>query len=167
MLPQPVSSRPQFFSQPGDQVIDLTNSPSPPSSPRPHLPIFDSLLNDLPPKTPVCIGQLVVTALILYPLPYIQSQESTLPDADWVTVHLQYEHNPHTPSTLDTIHIKTPHNKSAFEDECGGEAFGVVEQKVASHLGPMLGKGLIRLDAKMRRSSGNVSTAESSEVVGD
>ncbi len=37
-----------------------------------------------------------------------------------------------------------------------GENFGVVEQKAANVLGPMLGKGLIRVDAKVRRAVPNV-----------
>ena len=41
-----------------------------------------------------------------------------------------------------------------------GETFGVIEQRIASHLGPMLGKGLIRLDAKVHRGQGNVSATK-------
>jgi len=144
-----------------DQVIDLTNSPSPPLSPRPHPSVPNTLSDDLPPKTPVCIGQLTVTALVLYPVHYIQSQDiAPPPDGDWVNVRLQYEHNPHKTGATETIHIKTPPTRDPSSDAPHGEAFGVVEQRVASHLGPMLGKGLIRLDAKVRRGQGNVSATE-------
>lgn len=140
--------------QPNDHVIDLTNSPSPPLSPRPPPPLCAALSDDLPPKTPVCIGQLTVTALVLYPVPYIQLQDPVRPDDDWASIRLQYEFNPQKAPASETIHIKTPHIKGSSEAP-QGEVFGVVEQRVASHLGPMLGKGLIRLDAKVRRDQGN------------
>ncbi|KAI6162042.1 P-loop containing nucleoside triphosphate hydrolase protein [Pisolithus thermaeus] len=150
-----VPARPSSSAQPNDHVIDLTTSPSPPLSPRPHhSPLCVALSDDLPPKTPVCIGQLTVTALVLYPVPYIQLQDPVRLEDDWASVRLQYEHNPQKAPTSETIHIKTPHIKGSSEAP-QGEVFGVVEQRVASHLGPMLGKGLIRLDAKVRRDQGN------------
>ncbi|KAL4070790.1 SNF2 family N-terminal domain-containing protein [Scleroderma citrinum] len=156
-LPQHLPSYSSYSTQPHDQVIDLTNSPSPPLSPRPHPTAPNTLSDDLPPKTPVCIGQLTVTALVLYPVHYIQCQDpASPPEGDWVNVRLQYEHNPHKPGAAETIHIKTPLAKGSSSDASQGEAFGVVEQRVASHLGPMLGKGLIRLDAKVRRGQGNL-----------
>ncbi|KIJ21918.1 hypothetical protein PAXINDRAFT_165253 [Paxillus involutus ATCC 200175] len=157
-MPQPLPNRPSSSTHSNNQVIDLTGSPSPPSSPLPpRLPVSSTLPDDLPPKTPVCIGQLTVTALVLYPVPYLQPQDPTKVEADWANVRLQYEHNPNKPSgTTETIHIKTPHGKTTAGELTHGEAFGVVEQKVASHLGPMLGKGLIRLDAKVRRGMPNL-----------
>ncbi|KAG1715984.1 hypothetical protein ID866_1149 [Astraeus odoratus] len=140
--------------QPSDQVIDLTNSPSPPLSPRPHPSLPSAPSDDLPPKTPVCIGQLSVTALVLYPVPYIQLHDPARPEGEWAIVRLQYEHNPHKPDVSETIHIKTPYGKASTNDISQGEAFAIVERRVASHLGPMLGKGLIRLDAKVRRIQG-------------
>jgi SWI/SNF-related matrix-associated actin-dependent regulator of chromatin subfamily A3 len=135
------------------QVIDLTGSPSPPpagqTTPSP-------LPDDLPPKTPVCIGQLLVTALVLYPVPYLLPQEPGSNEPEWATVRLQYEHNPHKPGGSETIHIKSPHGRGSTGEVISGEDFGVVEQKVATSLGPMLGKGLIRLDAKVRRGQPNL-----------
>lgn len=152
----PFTSRPAP-THPANNVIDLTHSPSPPSSP---LPLSTQLPDDLSPRTPVCIGQLTVTALVLYPVAYLQPHDPTKAEGDWASVRLQYEHNPHKqPGTTETIHIKTPHIKSPTGELNQGEAFGVVEQKVAAHLGPMLGKGLIRLDAKVRRGMPNVSTS--------
>ena len=138
---------------PNPQVIDLTGSPSPP--PMYHLPA-PPLPSELPPKTPVCIGQLTVTALVLYPVPYLLPRDHT-GEADWASVRLQYEHNPHKPGGSETIHIKTPQGKGVKGEVIQGEPFGVVEQKVATSLGPMLGKGLIRLDAKVRRGQPNVT----------
>ncbi|KAL1748579.1 SNF2 family N-terminal domain-containing protein [Schizophyllum fasciatum] len=127
--------------QPSNAVIDLTSSPSPPPLAR---AVNNRLPDALPPKTPVCIGQLAVKALVLYPTPYAQNQPG---EADWVPVRLQYERAPHA-ENKETIHIKEPANRVA--PGTSGD-FGLVESKVATTLGPMLGKGLIRLDALVRR----------------
>lgn len=121
-------------------VIDLTRSPSPPPQ--------------LPPKTPFCIGQLTITALVLYPLPYL-AQGPTFPD-EWAPVRLQHEHNPSKPGGSETIHIISPNVRVPTGDVIQGEVFGVVEQKVATSLGPMMSKGLIRLEAKVQRGGVNV-----------
>lgn len=139
------------------QVIDLTGSPSPPPSGHQDQPTPTPLPSDLPPKTPVCIGQLLVTALVLYPVPYLLPQEPGSHEAEWATVRLQYEHSPNKPGGSETIHIKAPHGRTSSGEVIAGEGFGVVEQKVATSLGPMLGKGLIRLDAKVRKGQPNVS----------
>jgi SWI/SNF-related matrix-associated actin-dependent regulator of chromatin subfamily A3 len=142
------------------QVIDLTGSPSPPPGVTQGHETPPSLPVDLPPKTPVCIGQLTVTALVLYPVPYLRQQESGLADAEWISVRLHYEHNPSkAPGSDQTIHIKAPHSRGPTGEIIAGEAFGVVEQKVATSLGPMLGKGLIRLDGTVRKGMPNVSTS--------
>lgn len=143
--PNPLSTE-----MPARQIIDLTGSPSPPPGIRLQQPIPIALPPELPPKTPVCIGQLTVTALVLYPVPYLLPQDPNSGEAEWASVRLQYEHNPHKPGGSETIHIKAPH-RSANGEAINEEGFGVVEQKVATSLGPMLGKGLIRLDAKVRR----------------
>ncbi|KAH9942925.1 P-loop containing nucleoside triphosphate hydrolase protein [Amylocystis lapponica] len=141
------------------QIIDLTTSPSPSPAPYQHPPQQTpaNFPNDLPPKTPVCIGQLTVTALVLYPIGYLQPQEHVGSDMDWVPVRLHYEHTPNKVGAQETIHIKTPSSKSPTGEVVQGEVFGVVEQKAATHLGPLLGKGLIRLDAKVRRGVRNLS----------
>ncbi|KAF8898921.1 SNF2 family DNA-dependent ATPase [Infundibulicybe gibba] len=137
------------------QVIDLTGSPSPPPMVHSRHLTPTTLPPELPPKTPICIGQLTVTALVLYPVPYLIPQEP--PSADeWAPVRLQYEHNPNKPGGTETIHIKAPNIRSPTGEIMPGDAFGVVEQKVATSLGPMLGKGLIRLDAKVRKGPPNL-----------
>lgn len=142
------------------RVIDLTGSPSPPPGLPQRQESPPSLPVDLPPKSPVCIGQLTVTALVLYPVPYLRQPESGLADSEWVSVRLQYEHNPSkAPGSDQTIHIKAPHSRGPTGEIIAGEGFGVVEQKVATSLGPMLSKGLIRLDGKVRTGMPNVSTA--------
>jgi len=155
-------STPPFVTKPPSdrQVIDLTGSPSPPPNPQIGLASIPSL-GDLSPKTPVCIGLLTVTALVLYPVPYLYSQQPNSIEAEWAPVRLHYEHSPNKPGGSETIHIKTPHSRGLSGEVLEGEDFGVVEQKVATSLGPMLGKGLIRLDAKVRKGLPNVSMAGS------
>lgn len=117
----------------------------------------NSLPPELPPKTPVCIGQLTVTALVLYPVPYLLPHNPPSGPPEWVPVRLQYEHAPNKPGGSETIHIKAPQMRGPNGEISAGDAFGVIEQKVATSLGPMLGKGLIRLDAKVRKGPQNVS----------
>ncbi|KAH9944198.1 SNF2 family N-terminal domain-containing protein [Epithele typhae] len=145
------------------QIIDLTGSPSPPPSarssqpPQPCAPPPQAMGNlppDLPPKTPVCIGVLAATALVLYPISYLSPSDTGGQECDWAPVRLQYEHNDNKASgSTETIHIRPPSMKGTNGEVIPGETFAVVEQKVATHLGPMLGKGLIRLDAKIRRTN--------------
>ncbi|KAF9479709.1 hypothetical protein BDN70DRAFT_878459 [Pholiota conissans] len=157
---QSQSHAPRPHSQPTDrQVIDLTGSPSPP--PQPPTPVSrhgsqPPLPPELPPKTPVCIGQLTVTALVLYPVAYLTPQNPG--ETEWAVVRLHYDHNAvkNPNGGKETIHIKTPSTKGPNGETIPGDVFGVVEQKVADFLGPMLGKGLIRLDAKVRKGAGNL-----------
>ena len=141
------------------QVIDLTRSPSPsPASSQIPQQTHMNLPQDLSPRTPVCIGQIVSTALVLYPVPYLQAQDALgAPDSDWAPVRFIYEHNANKPADQETVHIRTPNIKSPTGEMFSGENFGVMAQKVATHLGPLLGKGLIRLDGKVRRGIPNVS----------
>jgi hypothetical protein len=76
---------------------------------------------------------------------------------EWANVKLVYEHNPHRAlGNNDTINIRTPSERTPNGEISAGENFAVVEQKVATTLGGMLGKGLIRLEAKIRRGKPNV-----------
>ncbi|KAK0464993.1 SNF2 family N-terminal domain-containing protein [Desarmillaria tabescens] len=124
-------------------IIDLTDSPSPP--PQMQKPLPSPSLVELSPKTPVCIGQLTVTALVLYPIDYMMATNPASPQVEWGPVKLQYEHAPKPDGTTDNLNIKTP----------TGDPFGIVEHKVASSLGHMVGKGLIRLEAKVQKCRSN------------
>ncbi|KAF7306764.1 SNF2 family DNA-dependent ATPase [Mycena indigotica] len=126
------------------RIIDLTSSPSPPP---PNLLQPPPLNPQLAPKTPVCIGQITIHALVLYPIPYIT--QSNPPTEEWVPARLEYEHLAGK-SQAETIHIKIPSGRPSNGES---ETFGMVEQKVATAIGPMLGKGLIRLDVKIRKGS--------------
>ena len=151
--PQP----PFPFVSPPHQVIDSTAPPEPQAR---------SLPPDLPPKTPICIGQLAATALVLYPVNYLNSggEQPVDIEKEWAPVRLSYEHNPSKSSGQDTIHIRTPTSRGTLGESLGGETFGVVEQRIASTVGPMLGKGLIRLEAKVRKGMPNVSSHKWSSV---
>lgn len=138
---------------PERDIIDLTSSPSPPppryppsQTCQPHLP------PELPPKTPVCIGQFAATALILYPDQYTIPQ--TTSDPEWVPVRLQYEHDPNKTAGRETIHIKSPSGRGMNGETVAGDRFGMIEHKIADSIGPMLAKGLIRLESKIRKGSG-------------
>lgn len=152
--PQPFNSLQIPMEPTHNQVIDLTGG-----SPSPE-PQVRNLPPDLPPKTPMCIGQLAATALVLYPVNYLNpgGEQPVGIEKDWAPVRLNYEHNLSKTSGQDTIHIKTPTSRGTLGESLGGETFGVVEQKIASTVGPMLGKGLIRLEAKVRKGMPNVSS---------
>lgn len=171
----PLSTRPPS----SNQIIDLTTSPSPPpmpnisqhamntsgpnfnppQPPQPSQGLRPGML-PMPPKTPVCIGQLQATALILYPISYLQAQGTNdyRFDPEWASVRLKYdaELKRTNPNAEETIHIKTPGGRNAAGEVTEGETFGVVEQRIATYLGPLMGRGLIRLDAKVRVGAPNV-----------
>lgn len=152
-MPVPVHAQPSAYppSRPStSNIIDLTGSPSPPPQ-QYHFQNGNTLPPDLDAKTPICIGQLTATALVLYPVPYIIQDLGAL--ESWVPVKLQYEHTPTKVEGTETIHIKIPTNVPGTA-VC--DSFGVVEQKVATNLGGMLGKGLIRIEAKVRKGPPNV-----------
>lgn len=151
-IPLPPLSTPNS----ANQIIDLTDSPSPPPSVMHNVPRGLSPVNPQdPPKTPVCIGQLIVNALILCPVSYLISRDP-YQDIEWAPVKLQHEHNPNRMPSPESIHIRTPTERAPNGDIIPGENFAFVEQKVATSLGGMLGKGLIRLEAKIRRGKPNV-----------
>ena len=166
----PTSTFSHLQSSPGESshnVIDLTSSPSPPPAPLPpppslpQQPQFPSAqhttLENALPKTPVCIGRLDVTALIVYPSLYldIPSSEPSGSEPVWGPVRLLYERSSH-PGSEDSVSIRTPNRRTQDGEILPGENFAVIERRVASVLGPMLGKGLIRVDSKIRRGSRHV-----------
>jgi SWI/SNF-related matrix-associated actin-dependent regulator of chromatin subfamily A3 len=166
------SSFPSSSGQSSPNVIDLTTSPSPspvpppppppppPSVPQP--PQFSSTrpanLEGASPRTPVCIGRLEATALIMYQSSYLEISPSEPSGSDpvWGPVRLQYERTHNDSGSEDTIHIRTPNKRSSQGEIFPGERFAIVERRVASILAPMLGKGLIRLDSRIRRGNRHV-----------
>ncbi|KAJ3838845.1 SNF2 family N-terminal domain-containing protein [Lentinula raphanica] len=154
--PAPMHHQPSVYHSPpkssSGNFIDLTRSPSPPLQSQYTFQNGDHLPPDLDARTAICIGQLSATALVLYPVPYIV-QEPGATEPSWVPVRLQYEHNPSKIEGSETIHIKVPSNVPGT-GVC--DSFGVVEQKVATNLGGLLGKGLIRIEAKVRKGPPNL-----------
>lgn len=136
----------------------LTRFNGPPAQPKPSSSVsFD----DAGPKTPVCIGQLRSTALVLHPVHDVQTSQSGEPE--WIKARLHHERNVERLGCQDTINIRTPSFKSANGSISPGKQFGVVEQEVASALGPLLIRALIRLDAKVRKGTLGVSRMQSDE----
>jgi len=90
----------------------------------------------------------------MYPLPYLIPVNMNA--EEWVPVRLQYEQTPQKAGAADTIHIKTPGGRLPSGEIIPSEPFALIEQKVATSLGPMLGKGLIRLDAMVRKAAPGV-----------
>ena len=154
-------------------VIDLTSSPSPSPAPLPPPPTLPQppqfpsaqhpTLESALPKTPVCIGRLDVTALIVYPSAYldISPSEPSGSEPVWGPVRLQYERSSHHPGSEDTVSIMTPNKRTQHGEIHPGENFAVIERRVASVLGPMLGKGLIRVDSRIRRGNRHVRSMQS------
>ncbi|KEP49229.1 SNF2 family DNA-dependent ATPase [Rhizoctonia solani 123E] len=141
----------------GATAIDLTSTPSPPA------PTATSKLEG---RTVMCIGELSVTALILYPIRYL-APSNTASDATpatpsmpaTCTVKLRYDSSKKrigsvvgTSSTDQTINIASPTTSAG-----PGEDFGVVDQKAANVLAPLMERGLIRQEARVVKGSENPS----------
>ncbi|KAF8501519.1 hypothetical protein F5888DRAFT_1801044 [Russula emetica] len=125
-------------SSPGQSSLGLTSPPSPPPAPLPLPPSLPqqpqfsaaqhTTLESALPKTLVCIGRLNMTALIVYPSAYLDI-------------------SPSEPSGSE------PNKRMLHGEIHPGENFAVTERRVASVLGPILGKGKIRGDSRIRRGS--------------
>lgn len=105
----------------------------------------------------------MVTALVLHPVNYLypDGKQPAGSEKEWAPVKLTYEYNPSKSSGQHTIHVRTPTSRGPLGEPFGGEAFGMVEQKFASTVGPLLEKELIRLHPKIRRGAPNVSSSNS------
>jgi SWI/SNF-related matrix-associated actin-dependent regulator of chromatin subfamily A3 len=95
---------------------------------------------------------------VLYPIAYLNRGpvgDGPAETVDWACVRTQYEHDAR--KEKETIHIRSPNWRTPAGEQMQGENFAVMEQRVATVLGPMLGKGLIRIEARIRRGLPNVS----------
>lgn len=151
---QPQQQQQTYQQTPAHNVIDLTGTPPPAAAPP------KDVRRDV-----VCIGQLHATALVLYPIPYVcvtAAGASGAPPShngdDYVTVRLKYDDSSKKRARFqqqqpeETIQIAAPHHKGPSGETLGGEDFGVVEQRVATVLGPLMQKVLIRLEATVKRA---------------
>lgn len=138
-------------------VIDLTNSdtPSPPTGSS-VVPAIDPKKKDAR-KDVVCIGELTVTALVLYPIDYLVASPNSPAREEWVPVRLMYDGAGKKRSRVneETIRITSPVIKGVDGQPAGSDDFGVVEQRVANVLGPLMAKVLIRVTATIRRAAPN------------
>ncbi|KAG9000526.1 hypothetical protein FRB94_005376 [Tulasnella sp. JGI-2019a] len=139
-------------------VIDLTasNTPSPGSGgPAAQQLVDPSKQRKDSRKDVICIGELQVTALVLYPIPYLVSAPTPVPREEYVSVRLIYDAavKKRTRVNEETIRITAPTLKGPNGEQIGGEDFGVVEQRVANVLGPLMSKVLIRVSATIRRAA--------------
>jgi hypothetical protein len=113
----------------------------------------------------MCIGEISVTALILYPIRYL-APSNTASDATPATstmpatcvVKLRYDASKKRMGSLvgsnsndQTINIASPTTSAG-----PGEDFGVVDQKAANVLAPLMERGLIRTEARVVKGSENV-----------
>ncbi|KAG8898849.1 hypothetical protein FRB99_007122 [Tulasnella sp. 403] len=147
-------------AKPQHQVIDLTNSntPSPPVAASTNSTASsDPTKRKDARKDVMCIGELTVTALVLYPIDYLCSTPATVPREEYVPVRLIYDSPAKRKGRVneETIRITAPVFKGANGENMGGEDFGVVEQRVANVLGPLMAKVLIRVSATIRRAARN------------
>ncbi|CUA71272.1 hypothetical protein RSOLAG22IIIB_09444 [Rhizoctonia solani] len=169
-------------------AIDLTGTPSPPAAtttpaaptsistaaststststaPSTTIPASTSTPK-LEGRTVMCIGELSVTALILYPIRYL-APSNTASDATPATpsmpatcmVKLRYDASKKrigsvvgASSSDQTINIASPTTSAG-----PGEDFGVVDQKAANVLAPLMERGLIRQEARVVKGSENPS----------
>ena len=141
-------------------VIDLTGTGTPP--PTQNGAVLKDVRRDV-----VCIGQILATALVLYPIPYVCLQQASaaglpIPSGEeFVPVRLKYDDASKKRARFpqqqheETIQITVPTQKSPSGESIGGEDFGVVEQRIATVLGPLMQKVLIRLEATVKRSMGS------------
>ena len=130
------------------------------SSPSSELQSWN-ISSDLPSMAPVCIGELAANALIQDQADYLivdGERLSSDSEEEWMPVSLIYEHGPS--EMQDTICIRTPASAGSKVELPRDEPLGVVEQKIASKLGPMLGRGSIRVEARIHKESLNVSSNE-------
>ncbi|KAJ8509434.1 hypothetical protein ONZ45_g8403 [Pleurotus djamor] len=144
-IPSASQARPLAPAASDPQVIDLTTSPSPP----PSQPVFANqpLSPDVSPRTPVCIGQLHVNALVLSHISYIMASPGR--ENEWVPVKFRYDFSPM--EKKETIQIRTIDVLGPSGEVCAGEMFGVLEQKATAFIGNMLQKGIIRLEPQIRK----------------
>ncbi|KAL0580823.1 hypothetical protein V5O48_001199 [Marasmius crinis-equi] len=145
-LPPPPSVSPRSADSNG-KVIDLTGStPSPPPQPRvQHLvPSYE----DLSPRSPVCIGQLHSQALIMHPHPYVMSNDPET--EEWVHVKVHYEHEPQKVPP-DNLYLKSLPITTHTGETLDSDTFGFTDQRTARNIGHLIARGLIRVDAKVKR----------------
>ena len=127
------------------ETIDLTRESTPLSS-----------IEHLEANAPVLIGQLNVTALVLYPNPYLSSQRGAMDE--WAPIRIAIDPNAKPPTDALTLHIP-PKVKGA--NPTAQDSFGVLGRQAGPTLAPLLSRGVVKLEPRIKRStSPNVCGAQ-------
>lgn len=122
------------------EPIDLTQEPS------------TAEIDHLPPNAPLFLGQITVTTLVMYPVPYLTSQRAQTSalsaGEEWVPVKLRQEANAARP---DGVAVCVPPRQKSGASAIS-DAFGCLEKRAAIVLGPWIKNGTVRLDARIKRA---------------
>ena len=134
------------------ETIDLTRE----STPLLALPSIEHLEAN----TPVLIGQLNVTALVLYPNPYLSAQRGGIDE--WAPIRIAIDPTAKPPTDALTLHIP-PKVKGA--NPTAHDSFGVLGRQAGPTLAPLLSRGVVKLEPRIKRStSPNVCETQPSDT---
>lgn len=130
------------------ETIDLTRESTP--------LLTLSNIEHLEANAPVLIGQLNVTALVLYPNPYLSAQRGGIDE--WAPIRIAIDPNAKPPTDALTLHIP-PRAKGA--NPTAQDSFGVIGRQAGPTLVPLLSRGVVKLEPRIKRStSPNVCGAQ-------
>lgn len=122
------------------ETIDLTRESTP--------LLTLSSIEHLEANAPVLIGQLNVTALVLYPNPYLSSQRGGIDE--WAPIRIAIDPNAKPPTDALTLHIP-PKVKGA--NPTAQDSFGVIGRQAGPTLAPLLSRGVVKLEPRIKRST--------------
>jgi len=122
------------------ETIDLTHESTP--------SLTLSSIEHLEANAPVLIGQLNVTALVLYPNPYLSAQRGGI--EEWAPIRIAIDPNAKPPTDALTLHIP-PKAKGA--NPTAQDSFGVIGRQAGPTLAPLLSRGVVKLEPRIKRST--------------
>jgi hypothetical protein len=122
------------------ETIDLTRESTP--------LLALSSIEHLEANTPVLIGQLNVTALVLYPNPYLSAQRGGTDE--WAPIRIAIDPNAKPPADALTLHIP-PKAKGA--NPTAQDSFGVIGRQAGPTLAPLLSRGVVKLEPRIKRAA--------------
>lgn len=122
------------------ETIDLTRESSP--------LLTLSNIEHLEANAPVLIGQLNVTALVLYPNPYLSTPRGS--NDEWAPIRIAIDPNAKPPDDALTLHIP-PKAKGA--NPTPQDSFGVIGRQAGPTLAPLLSRGVVKLEPRIKRST--------------
>lgn len=122
------------------ETIDLTRESTP--------LLTLSSIEHLEANAPVLLGQLNVTALVLYPNPYLSAQRGGIDD--WAPIRIAIDPTAKPPTDALTLHIP-PKVKGA--NPTAQDSFGVIGRQAGPTLAPLLSRGVVKLEPRIKRST--------------